>query len=862
MIFFFDGLGNSIKSIPESINQSSNNASRIWFVMPTAPTNVVTVAFTLPNGQYSKPRIMTNATDGLGLVNNGVEITDNDDQICNAWFYDVPKNLTTFAGKLKLQFTVTTAQGVEITTDSPEITIIKGAPSYTLPAPENEYQAIINAISAINLTLENLVEDTSSEIEEFKSQITQQQQNFETQITEQQNNFETAQTERQTQFEDYLNAQWTEKSNALTEQFNDLEQSVTEQVTKNTNEIKALFGLNVTKGVLAYDNATSTAEVQQTGGADLAGLNILDGSYATVNKIQGKTVKSANLFDISKVTGLATYNTTPPGLDASQYLAKNSDGSITVKVGGYSQRVYFTGTKMFLPVGDYTISATITNNESFADNSVFGFIDINGNKSDGYTEKISANTTKRISYTYSITTAGEYYLILSPTGGPSNSNNLNITYSDIQVEYGNTATAYTPYFDGLKNAQISGIKSVSNLLKWKGRTRASSTANAASTQRVLSESEYWDNLSGGGIWVLDNLDYSHSVLNDNSISLEVKTGYYGVGFPVKCKPNTTYTKSAVVSNLIPEGTGYHIYALFYDSNGSYLSNTLKATFTTPENAEWLVINIVLAANNSTAEIRDIMLNYGSTALPYREYEESIMQLPETVELGEWDNITGKTLTKNTSEILTLTGNEGFRTSTNLMGWSYAELGYYTYTDTETQQEITAQTGYVKIDYLPPETIALKSVQTPITANPYKGLDGYYWGNGAGESGNHEGVYANNFAFGDGFRAQVGVQLLKTTIGFDANNIPEYENLPDNVTRETKYLTDLMLDYIKANPLTLVSKLLEPTVTELDFNNEYLVWDKGQETVLTPTDESGNTCFDYGANTTTETDYWVIVGGNE
>lgn len=53
-----------------------------------------------------------------------------------------------------------------------------------------------------------------------------------------------------------------------------------------------------------------------------------------------------------------------------------------------------------------------------------------------------------------------------------------------------------------------------------------------------------------------------------------------------------------------------------------------------------------------------------------------------------------------------------------------------------------------------------------------------------------------------------------------------------------------------------------TIIPLPFDNQYLVWDKGIEQVLTPKDESGKTCFDYGANTTVENEYMILLGGAE
>lgn len=575
--------------------------------------------------------------------------------------------------------------------------------------------------------------------------------------------------------ETQLTEEWTEKSNALTEQFNDLEQSVTEQVTKNTNEIKALFGLNITKGVLAYDNATSTAEVQQTGGAELAGLNILDGSYATVNKIQGKTVKSANLINVDEM------------LNAD--LVKNTDGSYTFTKRTTNAPNYSEWFNCNIPTGEYyftcdIVSKTITGEHVTAVYEMANGEQVYVSAESGVVALAPTDTIVKIRLYLTSTIAVDEY----------------ITFKNLMLSSENIP--YRPYFDGLKSAQISGIKSVSNLLKWKGRTQK--------TSRIFDESEYWTRYSANN--TLAGYDTSTATINDNSITVNVNTGYYGIGFPVKCLPNTVYTISA--KSVAADGVKVLFSASFYDKDGVYISYARNddkpaepKTFTTPSNAAWSVIGFTSTTSSTIIEISDIMLNYGSTALPYREYEESIMQLPETVELGEWDSIDGKTLTKGT-EILTITGDEN---------WISAGVN-------------NAGTGAIFYAQLPSSK---RYVVDDIVSSMFE----QDTGNAGWEAYDANSINLSNYR-----------QLVVVT------------GNPNQTLEEWKaYLKGL---YNAGTPLVVALHKATPTTSELDFNNYYLAWDKGQETVLTPTDESGNTCFDYGANTTTETDYLIIVGGNE
>ena len=161
MIFFYDSNGKLIKQSTEEVNQSSHLANTIVFVMPTSPTNTVDIAFNLPNGQWTQPYLMSNITDGVGLVNNGEEISDQAGNVCGIYEFNVPQSLTTYAGKVLLQFRVHADDGGILATDTVEFTVLKGVPSYNRPAPQDVYQQILTALGGVNLTLTNLETEIS-----------------------------------------------------------------------------------------------------------------------------------------------------------------------------------------------------------------------------------------------------------------------------------------------------------------------------------------------------------------------------------------------------------------------------------------------------------------------------------------------------------------------------------------------------------------------------------------------------------------------------------------------------------------------------------------------------------------------------
>ena len=125
MIFFFDGKGELIRALPETIKQGSNKSSRIWLFMPISPTNSVNAYFTLPNGEVLEPIIMTRT--------NEVPNVEYEKKVFSCWFCDLKRKVTRYAGTLSVAFEVYAEVGENediedetITTDSIELPVSKG----------------------------------------------------------------------------------------------------------------------------------------------------------------------------------------------------------------------------------------------------------------------------------------------------------------------------------------------------------------------------------------------------------------------------------------------------------------------------------------------------------------------------------------------------------------------------------------------------------------------------------------------------------------------------------------------------------------------------------------------------------------
>ena len=578
MIFFFNAKGDLLDRTNENVYQNSNNASRIWFAMPIPKTSVVSIGFTLPNGEYAKLRAMTPAIDAL---------PDYKDEFGNPiqfWYYDLLTDVTAYAGNTEVQFNVVVCDKT-ITTKGVNITVLKGTPISNLPAPPNEYQAIISALESLNSIVTNIREEVDS---------------FETETTEN------------------LNEKFDGLETSINNKFNELEKNSTaSQVIQNTNNIKALFNLQLNKNVLAYDNADFTEEIQQTGGTDLSGLTILDNSYANVNKISGNTVKCENLINIDAMvaTGGDIYT------DA---LVKNNDGSYTITKNGYTR---FSKRKpCYIPAGKYTYSGTlISKTDGITGIGVRWFAKDNNT--------VVLNNTwyfdwEKVTIEFS---ADVYYVDFYLNGNLEDGSY--ITFKNLMLNAGETALPYQPYFNGLKNAQTSGIKST-------GR-------NFFNSEMLLKAEGWTENngvYSGNGIKLYHAFGKAKGgFFGELNLDKQVALSFWG-------KNSTLSDNTSAFGFLYTDGT----------ENNVRVISTEWTKYTLVSEAG-KIIKCVYATlfEQDTVSLKEVCMKFGANEFDYEPYTESVMSLPKTVELGKWDYIENGQIVRQTSDFLELNGTENW-----------------------------------------------------------------------------------------------------------------------------------------------------------------------------------------------------------
>lgn len=149
--------------------------------------------------------------------------------------------------------------------------------------------------------------------------------------------------------------------------------------------------------------------------------------------------KTKNLFDYTKVNGLEHTTT---GNSYSNYLKINGE-SFGVMVGMYDIGVNFIP-HFILDAGTYTMSL-IAKGTSPGDYGQFGIIKFNSDGTKPSFTKEWATSDSRQSYTFTLDENSEIAIRVQAYGNASNAYNLDSTFSNIQLELGDTATDYVPY---------------------------------------------------------------------------------------------------------------------------------------------------------------------------------------------------------------------------------------------------------------------------------------------------------------------------------------------------------------------------------------------------------------------------------
>lgn len=530
----------------------------------------------------------------------------------------------------------------------------------------------------------------------------------------------------------------------------------TQTALANTQrQVDGLYTLLEQKNEIYVQTATDTYTTRETAG----GENIADGVQTPVKKITGKTVKTTNLIPYPY------YNPSPTVKNGITFTV-NEDYSVTANGTATADANYILVINSNPILLDNSKAYTLSGCPSGGGDSTYRIYIQDTSFSETYIDRGDGMT-----FTPKNT---EFYVYITISQGYT-ANNL--VFKPMLNE-GSTALPYMPYFSGLKNAFFKEIVSTGKNLIPYPYAKGTDTLNGV-TFTVNNDGTIIANgtATENAIFVFHNFDFSLSA--------------------------GTYTISGL------ENGGADTYCLQisrdnYTESWNLYNGNIQLNL---ENTSSMLLQFVVYKGASVNNVvLKPMLNYGSSALPYEPYTQSVLSLTEAVELTEYDTAYPETgEIQRQSNTLTFNGTETWYTS--IINDCYA---YYV---------ITKPVGFSRNGL----------ISNKITTRAYNAI-----------SGQNEGCYMSNADFN-----AIVFWFLQTA----------YPNL----STSTAWKAQLAAWNEAGNPLTVTYKTAEIKTEQADFSaDSYIAWKNGSETI-----EQGDTDnSEYGAENTVEQDYYLLTAPEE
>lgn len=531
----------------------------------------------------------------------------------------------------------------------------------------------------------------------------------------------------------------------------------TQTALANTQrQVDGLYTLLEQKNEIYVQTATDTYTTRETAG----GENIADGVQTPVKKITGKTVKTTNLMPYPY------YNLSPTVKNGITFTV-NEDYSVTANGTATADANYILVINSNPILLDNSKAYTLSGCPSGGGDSTYRIYIQDTSFSETYIDRGDGMT-----FTPKNT---EFYVYITISNGVT----INNLVFKPMLNEGSTALSYMPYFPGLKNAFFKEIVST-------GR-------NLFSAETAIP---------------YNNCTYENGVVKQISAD---SADYYTWKIQF-FKDSTFLTQSDVLfsqTGTIPALTiekPSEANRLFLGLNGRERDTLMMIDVSNFPNGKYTATWNVLNITQGSVSWNNIMLNYGSSALPYEPYTQSVLSLPEAVELTEYDTAYPETgEIQRQSNTLTFNGTETWYIS--IINNCYA---YYV---------ITKPVGF--------STNGL--ISNKITTRAYTAT-----------SGQNEGCYMSNANFN-----AIVFWFLQTA----------YPNLSISAA----WKAQLAAWNEAGNPLTVTYKTAEITTEQADFSaDSYIAWKNGSETI-----EQGDTDnSEYGAENTVEQDYYLLTAPEE
>jgi hypothetical protein len=247
-----------------------------------------------------------------------------------------------------------------------------------------------------------------------------------------------------------------------------------------------------------------------------------------------------------------------------------------------------------------------------------------------------------------------------------------------QIEEGSTASSFVPYsnicpISGWTGAKVT--RTGKNLLNIDRQVGEPNPTDLSVSPRVMSDSLMYVGVSRGNYYYKGNAS-SYSIEN-GTITVNSKNNSYGLGFPVSVKPSTTYTLSATKTACLMSVGQYDAEWNFISS--IFIATEFSKTFTTADNASYVVVIISSNEPNTNGTATDIQLELGFTATDYEPYQGQTYEVTfpaeaGTVYGGTLDVVRGKLVVDKHYVSLANTSNVSYHTGTVPSIWLKYESG--------------------------------------------------------------------------------------------------------------------------------------------------------------------------------------------
>ena len=302
-----------------------------------------------------------------------------------------------------------------------------------------------------------------------------------------------------------------------------------------------------------------------------------------------------------------------------------------------------------IPAGIYTVSAVVTSSDTDSTVSLILFRNADSSYLPGINlSRGTDRTSKTITFTDDIVQVAFY-------ASNSNNNSVDDTFSftDIQIEPGDTATDYEVYTgqmaspnpDYSQEIVLAGERG-KNLFNLTGRELVEDLVySTQTTQREFTGNKIFTHISSSNYTQpVHEITYT---IDENTVTVSTSDLSYGVGFDVKVDGGQEYTLSRT--------SGVLIKLAYFDVDGYWISetasSTLVKTFTVPDDAAWMLVVLMPSTKDTDTVYSDIQIELGSTATDYEPYTErylhkccvgnkNLWDAEYASDIGNWSEVNG------------------------------------------------------------------------------------------------------------------------------------------------------------------------------------------------------------------------------